>query len=197
VVQSIGRLHSLGIVQRLVSKHPTTTGRNVRLSKYDTLLLHGVTEISQKMGSAITHLFKWLKLMTEIILKGRLDGIQRNRLKSLFDMLYSPQDLAEEIGISKYQIYYVYVPLGCPHERRERNHISINGKAFAEWYKNNYAKNPLEKDETFCKTCKKGVKVYKPEQRQKKGLVYVLSTCPNCGRKLTRILSEKRGESDQ
>ena len=30
--------------------------------------------------------------MTEIILKGRLDGIQRNRLKSLFDMMYSPKE---------------------------------------------------------------------------------------------------------
>ena len=47
--------------------------------------------------------------MAEIILKGRLDIIQRNRLKSLFDMMYSPKELAEEIGIHLDQIYMVYV----------------------------------------------------------------------------------------
>jgi hypothetical protein len=51
--------------------------------------------------------------MTETILKGRLDGKQRNRLKGLFDMLYTPKELAEEICIDIHQVYYVYVPLGC------------------------------------------------------------------------------------
>ena len=36
--------------------------------------------------------------MAEAILKGRLDGRQRNRLKGLFDMMYTPRELAEEIG---------------------------------------------------------------------------------------------------
>src|SRR5687768_16265308 len=100
--------------------------------------------------------------MTEIILKGRLDGKQRNRLKSLFDMLYSVRELAEEIGMSKDQIYG-YMPLGCPHFRDERNHISINGKAFAEWYSKVYVKIRLKPNETFCLTCKKPVEIYKSE----------------------------------
>lgn len=132
--------------------------------------------------------------MDEMILKGRLDGIQRNRLKGLFDMMYSTRELAEEIGINIDQIYNVYVPLGCPIERDERNHILINGKSFAEWYSKVYVKIRLKENETFCKTCKKGVAIHKPKKKQKGGLVYVLSECPNCGRKLTRILSEKRGE---
>jgi hypothetical protein len=135
--------------------------------------------------------------MTETILKGRLDGKQRNKLKGLLDMHYTPKELAEEIGVNKEQVYNVYIPLGCPAERDQSKHVFINGKAFAEWYKNTYAKNPLKQDETFCRTCKRGVKISNPEQKQKKGLIYILSICPNCGRKLTRILSEKRGESDQ
>lgn len=135
--------------------------------------------------------------MSEIILKGRLDGLQRNRLKSLFDMMYSPKELAEEIGINKDQIYYVYVPLGCPSERDERNHILINGKAFAEWYGKVYVKIRLKPNETFCLTCKKAVEIFKPKKKIKVNLVYVLSICPNCGRNLTKITSEKRGESDQ
>ena len=78
--------------------------------------------------------------MNETIFKGRLDGKQRNRLKSLFDMMYSPKELADEIGMEVNQVYMVYISLGCPSERDNKNHILINGKAFAEWYGVVYAK---------------------------------------------------------
>jgi len=133
--------------------------------------------------------------MDEMILKGRLNGIQRNRLKGLFNMMYSARELAEEIGISIDQIYCVYVPLGCPEERDNRNHILINGKAFADWYIKAYAKIRLKHDETFCKTCKKAVKIYKPKKHKKGNLEYVLSVCETCGRKLTKIIEYSRGRS--
>lgn len=130
--------------------------------------------------------------MAEIILKGRLDGRQRNRLKGLFDMLYSPKELADEVGINVNQIYMVYMPMGCQHERDAKNHILINGKAFAAWYFITYAKHTLAHDETFCKTCKKGVKIYQPKQQTTGDLVYLLSVCSVCGRKLTKIIERKR-----
>jgi len=130
--------------------------------------------------------------MAGIILKGRLDGIQRNRLKSLFDMMYSPKELAEEIGINTDQVYMVYVPLGCPHEREERNnHLLINGKAFAEWYCTVYAKLHIKPNETFCKTCRKPVKIYQPKKHTKGDIVYLLSVCPICNRKLTKIIEHR------
>lgn len=129
--------------------------------------------------------------MSQHILKGRLNGIQRNRLKSLLDMLYSPSELASEIGVHIDQVYNVYVPLGCPHERDTRNHILINGKHFAKWYGEVYPKITLAQDETFCKTCKKGVTIYQPKRKAIGNFVYVLSVCPNCGRRLTKILSIK------
>lgn len=132
--------------------------------------------------------------MSEIILKGRLDGRQRNRLKGLFDMLYSPRELSEEIGINIDQVYGVYVSLGCPHERDARNHILINGKEFAKWYKETFAKLRLKPNETFCKTCKKAVRLVNPKKRKKGNLIYALSKCPNCGRGLTKILSSTKGE---
>ena len=122
------------------------------------------------------------------VLKGRLNGIQRNRLKGLLDMLYSPRELSEEIGIHVDQVYNVYIPLGCPHERDVAKHIRINGKRFAEWYRELYPKIVLAEDETFCKTCKQGVKIYRPKQRRKGLLLYVVSVCPVCGRNLTKIL---------
>jgi len=135
--------------------------------------------------------------MSEMIWKGRLDGTQRNRLKGLFDMMYSTKELAQEIGINIDQIYYVYVPLGCPSERDERNHIFINGKAFAEWYSKVYIKIRLKENQTFCKGCKKGVAIHNPQKKQKGRLVYILSECPECGRNLTKIISAKRGDNDR
>lgn len=70
----------------------------------------------------------------EIKLKGRLKGCQRMRLIKLFDMLYKPSELAEEVGFTRRQVYRVYIPAGCPHKRDEHKHIWINGKAFREWY---------------------------------------------------------------
>ena len=132
--------------------------------------------------------------MSKSVFKGRLDGRQRNRLKGLFDMMYTPRELAEEIGINKDQVYMVYVPLGCPHERDARNHILINGKDFSKWYILSYPKIRLASDETFCKTCKKPVKIYKPKNREKNGVYYILSTCPNCQRKLTKITGNTKGK---
>ncbi len=131
--------------------------------------------------------------MAEVVYKGRLNGIQRNRMKSLFDMMYSTKELADELGIHIDQIYMVYVPLGCPHERDAQNHILINGKAFAEWYSKVYIKVKIGPDETFCRTCRKAVKIVKPEKHRRGTLTYILSICPHCGRKLTRILSDSRG----
>lgn len=126
-----------------------------------------------------------------IILKGRLNGVQRYKAKRLLDMMYSPKELADEIGVSTDLIYRGYIPLGCPHERSGNNYIFINGKAFLNWYESTYVKLSLAEDETFCKTCKEAVKLVKPEQVQKKDLVYLLSICPVCGRKLTKIVTSK------
>lgn len=131
------------------------------------------------------------KTMTKIILQGRLDGKQRTKMQALFDMLYTPKELAHEIGFHIDQIYQVYVPLGCPSERDEKNHILINGKAFAEWYSKQYAKLKLGQDETFCKTCKTGVKIFQAQEKKSGDLVYLLSVCPVCGRRLTKIITSK------
>jgi len=121
-------------------------------------------------------------------LKGRLDGRQRNRLKRLLNMLYTPKELAEEIGITKSQVYRVYIPQGCPHERDSRRHIWINGKEFSQWYQQAYPKVRLKSDEAFCLTCKMAVKIMDPVRQAKNGLIFDECHCPHCGRKLARIV---------
>jgi len=128
----------------------------------------------------------------EIILAGRLNGNQRNRLAKLLDMMYRPNELAQEIGFAKRQVYRVYIPAGCPHERDSRNHIWINGKVFREWVKEVYKKRELASDEAFCLTCRKPVKMHQPEKKHEGRLVYWICACQKCGRKIARIIERER-----
>ena len=132
----------------------------------------------------------------EIILSGRLDGSQRNRLGSLLNMLYKPSELAEEVGFSVRQVYRVYIPLGLPHERDSSRHIWINGETFRGWIEQTYPKRKMREDESFCLTCKKPVKIIKAAKKNKGEITYFISTCTNCGRTLTRIIENRRGRLD-
>jgi hypothetical protein len=127
-----------------------------------------------------------------ILLRGRLDGQQKTRLGGLLDMMYKPKELAEEVGFSVRQVYRVYIPAGCPHIRDEQRNIWINGKVFREWALEVYKKRNLEKDEAFCLTCKRPVTMENPVQHRSGRLVYMLCDCPDCGRKLARIVKRRK-----
>ena len=127
-------------------------------------------------------------------LRGRLNGTQRNRLGSLLNMLYRPSEIASEIGFSVRQVYRVYVPLGCPHERDDKGHLWINGAAFRDWYDALYPKATLGAHEAYCLTCKEPVPIVNPSEQRKGFIVYLVSDCPNCGRRLARILRQERDQ---
>jgi len=112
-------------------------------------------------------------------------------------MMYSPKELAQVISINHEQIYRVYIPLGCPHERDSKNHILINGKSFRNWYQVNYKKPVISDNEIFCIACQKPVEIKSPIHKQKGELSYILSNCPNCGRTLSKITANTRGKHDQ
>lgn len=132
--------------------------------------------------------------MAEIILKGRLKGYQRAILPYLLNMMYRPSEIAEEIGFTTRQFYRVYIPLGCPHERDKRNHIWINGIAFAAWYEITYAKATLKDNEAYCQTCRKPVKMTNKSKHRKGELTYWICNCSICDRRLARIIDkDKRG----
>ena len=130
--------------------------------------------------------------MSEIILKGRLRGYQRMRMYKLLDMLYTPKELSEQIGFTQRQVYRVYIPAGCPHERDDKRHIWINGQEFRKWFDVIYAKRNLEADEIFCLTCRRAVKKVNPQRKEKDGLIYDLCACPKCGRVLARIVDNHK-----
>lgn len=110
--------------------------------------------------------------------------------------MYKPSELAEEIGFSVRQVYRVYIPAGRPHERDKFRRLWINGKAFREWTFEVYKKHELARNEAFCLTCKKVVKVVDPIEKQERRLIYWLSDCPICGRKLARIVNREKREND-
>jgi len=130
--------------------------------------------------------------MQKTILAGRLRRTQALQAKYLLDMLYTPAEIAAGIGFSRRQFYRVYFPAGCPSIRDAKGHHWVNGKEFAEWYEKTYQKVKLGKDETFCLTCKQAVLMVDPEIRQKGGLTYSVSKCPNCGRNLPKFIRKQR-----
>lgn len=129
----------------------------------------------------------------EVLIKGRLNGAQRTRLKNLLDMMYKPSELAAEVGFNKRQLYRVYIPLGCPHQRDQVGHIWINGWEFCAWYESLYARTTLADDEAFCLTCRQPVKMVNGQAHTTDNLTYILSNCPTCDRRLSRILRQENG----
>ena len=133
----------------------------------------------------------------EIVLRGRLNGNQRNRLIRLLDMFYSPNELSKVIGFNVRQMYRVYIPLGCPYEKDSNGRYWINGKVFREWITDIYKKRELKLNEAFCLTCKKQIKMISPERHQQGRLFYYLCVCQYCGRKISRIITRGKPLNDQ
>jgi len=126
------------------------------------------------------------------VLKGRLKGDQIRRLSRLIDMLYTPSEIAAEVGFTRRQVYRAYLPLGCPHERDETGHVWINGVAFREWYQSKYKKINLAPDEGYCLACKKVISLQKPKIKQVDHYKYFAATCPICGRKVSKAITNKK-----
>ncbi len=111
-------------------------------------------------------------------------------------MLYTPSELAKQVGFNVRQVYRVYLPLGCPHTRDEKNRIWINGRDFGKWYLSAFPKRSLSSTQTFCRTCREAVSIENPEHHSKGEIDYLTSNCPKCNRKIARIISNRRGKND-
>ena len=126
------------------------------------------------------------------VTQGRLSRNQLHRLRKLLYMKYRPSELAEELGISKRQIYSVYLPLGCPHERDSRRHIWIVGTEFKDWYQETYRKRKHAKNQAYCVCSKNIVQIVNPQEKTKDRLTYLIFSCPNCGKTTTKIQTMRR-----
>ena len=130
-------------------------------------------------------------------LRGRLHNNQLRQLYCLLDMLYTPSELAASVGFTRRQIYRVYIPSGCPHERDETGHILINGHAFQRWYRETYKKLELASNEAFCVSCKAAVIMESPTIEVRGTYQYYKSSCPTCNRTITRAITNREELNDQ
>ena len=119
--------------------------------------------------------------------RGRLDGDQRRNLASLLDYMYTPAELAQTLGITRRQIYRVYRHVGMPCEVDDTGHVWINGVAFRDWYRQTYPKIELGESQAFCLTCRQAVEIVSPQTIERGGMSFLQSTCPHCGRVITRF----------
>jgi uncharacterized protein with PIN domain len=127
---------------------------------------------------------------------GKLNGQKLKRISSLLDSLYTPRELATHIGITRRQVYRVYKPLGMPiypNPNDSRSYL-INGQEFCDWYHAIYQKTKLTEFEAYCLTCKGGVPIVEPQIVKKGKLTYSVSQCPECGRKISKILKKEKGK---
>ena len=76
----------------------------------------------------------------KIIIKGRLNGKQKKKMVNLMNMMYSPSEIANEIGFDRRNVYRIYIPLGCPNKKGLNRRIWINGVEFKNWILDIYRK---------------------------------------------------------
>lgn len=135
--------------------------------------------------------------MHKSLLRGRLKGNQIHFLSRLLDMYYTPAELAREISVSRRQFYRVYIPLGLPIIRQENGFVLIHGLSFRKWYEDTYRKIEIKPDEVYCLACKQVVKIQNAEEKVRDSYRYLLITCPNCGKKVSKAISNQRKKYDQ
>lgn len=111
------------------------------------------------------------------------------RAPGLLPMIYRISEVAEELKVSVKLIKRL-VDLGAPHERDSRQHIWINGTAFACWVEetrtSQAGRTKLKDDEAWCLPCRKAVKLINPSTTVNNKQQLLSGTCPECGCTINR-----------
>ena len=108
----------------------------------------------------------------------------------LLPMLYKPSELSEELDIPVSTLKD-WLRADAPHQRDDRNHIWINGGAFASWVEEKRKKKnthrPLRDNEGFCLGCNSIVALDSITVEHIKGkLIHIRGICPKCNGKISR-----------
>ena len=107
------------------------------------------------------------------------------RLGRILNMMYTPAELAHEIGVTPDTVYRSYLVAGLPHTR-DRKHIWIHGPAFVAWAKETVTKHRrirrgLPDDQAWCMKCGIPVPMIDPKIKYANRYIEILQTrCPHC-----------------
>jgi hypothetical protein len=110
------------------------------------------------------------------------------RANGLLDMLYTPDDLADELGIRQRDVYRKLLPAGLPHSKDKSEHIWIHGLEAMRWIHDLYRGKhfQLGDNEAFCLKCNKVVPLVNPKKWKSGKMTLLKASCPDCGRTVNR-----------
>jgi hypothetical protein len=121
-------------------------------------------------------------------MKHRLPHTVVVRAPGLLPMLYSPNELAEELHVPVH-IVREWLNKGLPHRRDASRHVWLNGREVAAWVevaRQARPCQPLQPDEAFCVNCQRPVKLESPTRTPQGKHLRLSGTCPECGKSIHR-----------
>lgn len=105
------------------------------------------------------------------------------RAPGLLPMLYRPGELARALGVSPFTVRS-WIERGMPHQRDDRGHLWIEGRAFARWAEAERragTRRRLAPDEAFCFGCNRPTRLTDPVRHLHGDWIRLSGTCGVCG----------------
>ncbi len=135
--------------------------------------------------------------------------LQLARLPRLLDMMYTPQEIEEELGVPRKTVIKAWIPYGAPFKKDATGHYWVNGVAFREWAKtrsrkamivarsNRGGNKKLPADKAYCLSCH-AVVGFEPKRSKPlhRGANMLTGICPVCGKGVSKIASSKEQAND-
>ncbi len=112
--------------------------------------------------------------------------------KELLDMLYTPQEIADELLIDQRRIYDL-LPAGMPHTRDENGRIWLHGLTVAAWIKTidqRYVVH-VPAGHAYCVHCKAAVKLVHAIRTPHGKVDLLQAKCPECGSRINRFVRKE------
>ena len=138
--------------------------------------------------------------------KGKQNSIYTNmynRRQKLLDMLYTPSELAETLGINRGYVYTFIIPSGRVEViKDETDHLFINGRDMYKFIMSMSADRrerkanrvPLSENEFYCLKCKARKTTNDYLVSMDRGGLVKTAHCPDCGTRMRKYISEGEKE---
>lgn len=128
-----------------------------------------------------------------------LDRTAKLRANGLLDMMYTPAEMADELGIDQRDIYRKLIPAGMPHERDETDHIWMHGPAIAAWIRTltDQRRIPLAAGQGYCLRCRQAVSMVNPRRVVRGRFTLNQAACPHCGATVSRGVRHDDDDGDR
>lgn len=120
------------------------------------------------------------------------------RANGLLDMMYTPAELADELGLDQRDIYRRLIPAGMPHERDDNGHIWLHGPTIAQWMRSLGGKRPpLGPGQGYCLRCRAAVEMVNPTLVRRGRFNILQAPCPICGATVSRGVRHDDGHRQE